>query len=600
MAQTLADRRDMDFVLYEQFQVEDITKNEHFSDFNKKAFDMIISEARKFGLNVLHPVYMEGDKEGAHFENGMVKAPECFREPYKLYVENGWTALTEDPELGGQGLPHSIAIAANEFITGANFPLCGYGDMGHGTGKMIQAIGTEKQKELYLKKLFTAEWGGSMQLTEPEAGSDVGALTSTAVKNSDGTYSITGNKIFITVGEHDLAENIIHPVLARIEGAPEGTKGLTLFIVPKIWVNDDGSLGEFNDVICTGIEEKMGLHGSPTCSMVLGSKGKCRGVLLGTENEGMKAMFHMMNGARLEVGAQGFSHASAAYLYALNYARERLQGKDIGGGPSPAPIIKHPDVRRMLIKMKAYVDGMRSFVYYIANSFDKMHCTDDENEKTKLSNMAELLTPVLKSYNSERGFDICIDAIQVYGGYGYTKEYPVEQLARDCKIASIYEGTNGIQGMDLLGRKLGMDKGKVFKDFINEIMDIVTQAKEVNGLEELAARLENTVNQLGEIAMHIGKTAASADFKVAFANASPFLEVMGDTVMGWMLLWRALISSRKLEAGAKKKDISFYEGQIKAADYFIKSILPITSGKIQAIKDGGKAVVEISEDSFGG
>ncbi len=604
MAQVIADRRDVDFVLYEQLEADEIANHEKYSDFNKKTFDLIISEARNLAIKELLPAYAEGDREGVQLKDGIVKVPECFHRPFKLFVEGEWTAMAENPDLGGQGLPHLITSAALEYMVGANFPLVGYALMGHGTGKMIERYGTEKQKEMFLKNLYTARWTGTMLLTEPEAGSDVGAVTTSAVKNPDATYAITGNKIFITVGDHNLTENIIHPVLARLEGAPKGTKGLSLFIVPKIWVNDDGSLGEPNDVICTGVEEKMGIHGNSTCSLSLGSKGKCRGVLLGKENEGIKVMFNMMNGARLEVGGQGFMHASSAYLYAVNYARERIQGKDLekamdADAPS-VPIIKHPDVRRMLLWMKAHVDGMRSFYYYVANCFDKVECADNEEEKALYDSMIELLTPVLKSYNTDRGFEACIQAIQVYGGYGYTKEYPVEQLARDCKIASIYEGTNGIQAIDLLVRKLGMNKGMVFMGFLQEVQKIIAMAKEAGGIDDLAAKVEEVVNRLGEIAMHIGKTAMSAEFKTAFANASPFLEVMGDTIMAWMLLWRAAIATQKLNNGAKKKDIPFYQGQVKTAEYFINSILPVTLGKMNAIVEGGKAVIEIEEDEFGG
>ena len=600
MAQKISDRQDQDFVLFEQFQVEDLTQHEKYSDFNKKTLGMIISEARKFAIEVLFPSCAEGDKIGAKFENGVVKPPECFREPFNLIRENEWLALTEDPKLGGQGLPHTVAMAVNEFLWGANFSLYGYVGGATGAGKMIEAWGSEKQKELFVKKMFSAQWGGTMLLTEPQAGTDVGALTTTTVKNEDGTYLLTGNKIFITAGEHDLCENIIHPVLARIEGAPEGTKGISLFLVPKIWVNDDGSLGEPNDIICTGIEEKMGLHGNATCSMSIGSKGKCRGLLMGKENEGMKVMFHMMNEARLEVGAQGLFSASAAYLEALNYARERIQGSDVGGGKGAVPIISHPDVRRMLIKMKAYVEGMRSFIYYVANCFDKMSCAGDPAEKERYGKLTELLTPIIKAYCSDRGFEICIDAIQVYGGYGYTREYMVEQYARDCKIASIYEGTNGIQALDLLGRKLGMEKGGVFRDFLKEMMKTVVSAKEIAGLGELAAKMEKAVNELGDLSGHMGKTLMSPDFKVALANAAPFLEVTGDIIMEWMLLWRASIAAQKLKSEIKEGMISFYNGQIKTAEYFTNAILPITLGKMEAIRQGGKAAVEILEGSFGG
>jgi alkylation response protein AidB-like acyl-CoA dehydrogenase len=434
MAQLLSDRKDIDFVLYDQLKIEDILKTEKYNDLNRKMLDMVISEARNLGIKEIYPTYKQGDREGVKFEDGKVIVPQCFHRPYALFVEGEWIAMAEDPEVGGQGFPWIIRQAAFEYIIGANFA-----------------------KELFLKKIYSGEWGGTMLLTEPGAGSDVGALTTTAVKNPDGTYSISGNKIFITCGDHDLTENIIHPVLARIEGAPPGTRGISLFIVPKIWVNDDGSLGELNDIVCSGVEEKMGIHGSPTCSMALGGKGKCRGLLLGEENKGLMVMFHMMNEARLDVGTQGFLHASAAYLYAVNYARERLQGKDIEEGKDPqapqVPIICHPDVRRMLLQMKAYVDGMRSFVYYVAYCFDKESTAKTRDTKERYHDFIELLTPIIKAYCSERGQFVCEQAIQVYGGYGYTKEYPVEQLYRDCKITSIYEGTNGIQAMDLLGNQ---------------------------------------------------------------------------------------------------------------------------------------------------
>ena len=617
MAQLLSDRRDIDFVLYEQLKIEDILKTEKYNDLNRKMFDMVISEARNLGIKEIFPTYKEGDREGVKFENGKVTVPQCFHRPYALFVEGEWIAMAEDPEVGGQGLPAIIRQAAFEYIIGANFAIAGFGNLGHGAAKMIELFGTPKQKKLFLNKVYSGKWGGTMLLTEPGAGSDVAALTTTAVKNPDGTYSISGNKIFITCGDHDLTENIIHPVLACIEGAPRGTKGISLFIVPKIWVNDDGSLGEPNDIVCSGVEEKMGIHGSPTCSMALGGKGKCRGLLLGEENKGMMVMFHMMNEARLDVGTQGFLHASAAYLYAVNYARQRLQGRAIEKGRDPeapqVPIICHPDVRRMLLQMKAYVDGMRSFVYYVAYCFDKKSTAKTKAEQERYSDLIELLTPITKAYCSERGQFVCEQAIQVHGGYGYTKEYPVEQLYRDCKITSLYEGTNGIQAMDLLGRKLGMKKGTVFIDFLNEIKAAIVRAREIPRLEDPAIRVEKTLNRLSEIAMHLRKTAFSKDMKLAFAYAHPFLEVVGDVIMAWMLLWRATVAVPKLEklAGsadesaiqskvAKNKDAAFYDGQLKAAEFFISSMLPAAVGKMNAIALSNPAAIDIHEKSFGG
>jgi len=616
MAQIITDRRDIDFVLYEQFNAEELTQHEKFAEFNKKTFNLIIREARNLAVKEILPTFAEGDREGVRLENGQVKVPACYQRAFKLFREGEWTAMTADPELGGQGLPYCVSQAASEYLVGANYAFTLYGVVGFAAGELIEIYGTPEQKRLFLKKMYTGQWSGTMQLTEPQAGTDVGALTTSAVKNPDGTYSITGSKIFITAGDQDLTENIIHPVLARLEGAPAGTKGISLFLIPKIWVNDDGSLGEPNDIVCTGVEEKMGIHGSSTCSMALGSKGNCRGLLLGEENKGMRAMFHMMNVARLHTGFIGFISGSATYIYALNYARQRRQGKDLDAvmeADAPqVPIIRHPDVRRMLLWMKAHVEGMRSFIYFIGSLIDRQACSQDEQIKAYYQGLIDLLTPVIKSYCSDRGFEICSQAIQVHGGYGYTREYPVEQLLRDCKIASIYEGTNGIQAMDLLGRKLGMQGGGVFLNFMQEIQKITAQAKNIKGLEEIAARVDKAVNRLGEVALHLGKTAMSPDIKVAFAHAKPFLDVMGDVCMAWMLLWRATIAVPKLEklAGslnpqarlskaAKNKEAAYYEGQLQSARYFINSILPITLGRMDAIAAVDPAAIDIPEAAFG-
>ncbi len=603
MAQQIADRRDIDFVLYEQLETEKLAKEKAFGGLDRKAFDMIINEARNFAIKELLPVYVDSDRIGATFKDGKVTVPESFHKPFKLMLENEFTSMCEDPEWGGQGLPHIIDRAAREYLSGACGSLVAYGQMGHGTGKMIELYGTPEQKKLFINKLYDGIWGGTMVLTEPNAGSDVGALTTSAKKNSDGTYAITGNKIFITNGDHDLADNIIHPVLARVEGAPAGTKGISIFIVPKIWVNPDGSLGQPNDVVCTGIEEKCGIHGSVTCSLAFGGKGQCRGFLLGEEGMGMKIMFKMMNEARQDVGFQGLFAASRAYLYALNYARERLQGKELGAGkdsPDQVPIIRHPDVRRMLLWMKSYVEGLRSMIYYVESLFDRAHCSNDPAVKKACNDEAELLTPLIKSLGSDRGFDICVQAIQVYGGYGYIQEYPVEQLMRDTKIASLYEGTNGIQAMDLLGRKLGMNNGAVFMNMLNQMNEIIKRAKETEGLQAMADEFQATVHRLGEVAMIMGKRAMSADFKTAFAHATPFLNAMGDVVMAWMLLWRAQVAATKLAKGAAQKDVAFYKGQIKSADFFIGTVLPVALGSMNAIAKGNKAAIEIDEESFGG
>lgn len=604
MAQVIADRRDVDFVLHEQLDVGSLSEHEKFAEFNKKTIDLIVSEARNLAIKEILPTLKDGDEQGCRFEDGQVFVPESFKRAYELFTEGEWLAMPEDPEYGGQGMPRTVSLAASDYFNGANYAFMMYPGLTHGAALLVEAFGTDRQKKLFLKNMFTGKWTGTMLLTEPEAGSDVGNLTTSAVKNEDGTYSITGAKIFISAGEHDMVENIVHPVLARIEGAPAGTRGISLFLVPKYRVGEDGSLGEFNDVVCTGLEHKMGINGNATCSLTLGGKGNCIGELLGEENKGMRAMFLMMNEARLLVGLQGLACASASFMNALNYARERIQGKNLLQMMNPdapsVPIIQHPDVRRMLISMKAYVEGMRSLLYYAAFLSDRVEVSADEKEKARLQGILDLLIPVCKGYVTDRAFDICSTGVQVYGGYGFTREYPQEQLLRDCRITMIYEGTNGIQAMDLLGRKLGMNKGKPIMDLMGEIQGTIAQAKSFDGLEEFATRLEKALGRLGEVAMHLGATAMSPQVMNAFAFAHPFLEASGDVVLAWMLLWRGVIAAGALEKGAKKKDRAFYEGQLKSVQYFTQAVLPVTMGKMDAIMATSGAAVDISEDSFGG
>ena len=604
MPQQIADRRDLDFVLWEQMNCEDILEHATYREFNKKTCDMILTEARALAVKELLPLMAEGDRQGVRFDSGEVKVPEGFHRVYKLILEGEWNNLSVPQEIGGQGAPAFVGAAAAEYFLGANWPLYCYATMGNGTAHIIDLFGTQEQKDRYLEKLTSAQWGGTMLLTESDAGSDVGALTTTAVRNEDGTYSLSGNKIFITNGEHDLVDNIIHPVLARIEGDPHGTKGISLFIVPKYIVNDDGSLGDRNDIICSGVEEKHGIHASATCSMTLGSKSDCVGYLLGEECKGMRVMFNMINHARMSTGLQGMTYASAAYLLAVNYARERIQGRDLENfadhsAPSVA-IIRHPDVRRNLLWMKSYVDGMRSFFYYMTRCASQALITDSAEEQEKFGDLFSMLTPIVKDYMAVKGHEVCIQAIQVFGGAGYTRDYLVEQYARDCKITSIYEGTSGIQAMDLLARKIGAKKGLVFMNLLGEIQETASRAKGIDELSDLGVRLEKTANRLGEVAMHIGQMAMSENFRVGFAHALPFLYTMGDTIMAWMLLWRAVVASEKIAAKPKKKDVAFYDGQIKTAEFFIQTELPLTSGKMDAIQGGCAAAIEISDEGFGG
>lgn len=618
MAQLIADRRDVDFVLHEQMEVGELAKHEKFADFNKKTVDMVVSEARNLAVKAILPTQKESDELGCHLEkDGTVRVPESFHQVNALYNDGEWLAMIDEPEYGGQGMPKTLALAAEEYFYGANPAFMLYHGLSHGAANLIKTFGTENQKKFFLPKIYSGKWSGTMLLTEAEAGSDVGALQTVATRNDDGTFSISGTKIFISGGEQNMVENIVHPVLARIEGAPAGTQGISLFLVPKYRVNEDGSLGEFNDVLCTGIEEKMGLHGNATCTLALGGKGNCKGTLLGEENKGMRAMFLMMNEARQLVGLQGFAVATASYIYALNYARQRVQGKHLTAGKNvdakSVPIIQHPDVRRQLLTMKAYVEGMRSLIYYGGLTHDLEGLARNEEEKEKYAERTAILTPIIKGYITDRALDVTSHGIQVYGGYGYIQEYPVEQLMRDCRIFQIYEGTNGIQAMDLLGRKLGMKKGQAFMDYLGEMGKTISEARSIDLLGDVTQRVENSVQRLGEVAVSLAKASRSDNILKAYAYAHPFLDVTGDVTFAWMHLWRAVIATRKLEKitggqdmgkimekAAKNKDAAFYLGSLKTAEFFVTNILPSTMGKLEAIASINGSAVEMPEASFGG
>lgn len=613
MVQLISDRRDVDFVLHEQMG---LVEHELYAEFNKKTVDLIVSEARNLSIKEILPTQKPGDEEGCTLENGKVTVPQSFKRAWNLYCEGEWLAMCDDPEVGGQGMPKLVGCAALEYMVGANPSFMLYYGMTHGAAKLVEAFGTKEQKDLYMKKMFAGIWGGTMLLTEAEAGSDVGALTTTATRKEDGTFAIQGTKIFISAGEHDLCDNIIHPVLARIEGAPAGTKGISLFLVPKYHVNKDGSLGAFNHVTCTGIEEKMGIHGNATATLSLGEKGECIGTLLGEENKGMPAMFRMMNEARAFVGMQGFGVATASYMYALEYARNRVQGRHLlAGKQADAPnvtIIQHPDVKRQLLNMKAYVEGMRSLIYYYGKCSDIVTTTDDETLKKNTSELIEVLTPIVKGYITDKALEVCSHGVQIYGGYGYIKEFPVEQLMRDSRIFMIYEGTNGIQAMDLLGRKLSMNSGGAFQYFIDRMKQTVKDASGIEGIESLVAKVSHAISRLEELASVIGSRARSEQALNAYAFAHPFLSVTGDVTFAWMHLWRAAVAAPKLlkktgsmekkviaEKALKNKDVAFYAGQIETARFFIHTLLPAAYGIMDSILEGDSCVEDILEVSFG-
>lgn len=609
--------RDIRFVLYEQLGIERLCEFDKFKDFSKETFDMVLEEAAKLAAEVIAPLNSISDKEGCTFEKGKVKVPAAFHEAFKKYCEGGWIAASVDAEAGGQGLPESVGIAAAEMFVGACCSFTTYPGLTRGAANLIQSFGTPAQKELFLGKMYSGQWTGTMCLTEPQAGSAVGDIKTMAKKDGD-HYLIQGTKIFITAGEHDLAENIIHAVLARTENAPPGVKGLSLFIVPKIRINFDGSLGEPNDVNCGGIEHKMGIKGSATCTLNFGDEGKCHGYLLGQEGQGIQLMFQMMNEARLGVGLQGFALGNLAYLYALKYAKERIQGVEITRMKDPTaprvPIIKHPDVRRMLMTMKAYTEGLRALIYRTAYYADLAKVATDPQEKEFCENMVDLMIPVVKAYSTDIAFRLTEWAIQIHGGYGYCGEYPVEQLCRDVKITSIYEGTNGIQAMDLVGRKLSLKKGALFLGWMKEINGFIEKYKNHAHLGSAVSQLEQAKNTLINVAMQFGKAAAGGDILFPMLYACPFLEMFGEVELAYLLLQQALIAEDKLQAIfakhgastpeaqnkliAEQGEAAFYKGKVFNAEFFVANILPQGQGRAATILSGNRSALSIPEVAF--
>ena len=609
--------RDIRFVLYEQLGIDRLCEFDKFKDFSRETFDMVLEEAAKLATEVIAPLNSISDKEGCTFEKGKVKVPAAFHDAFKKYCEGGWIAASVDAEAGGQGLPESVGIAAAEMFVGACCSFTTYPGLTRGAANLIQSFGTPEQKKLFLENMYSGKWTGTMCLTEPQAGSAVGDIKTMAKKDGD-HYLIQGTKIFITAGEHDLAENIIHAVLARTENAPPGVKGLSLFIVPKIRVNPDGSLGEPNDVNCGGIEHKMGIKGSATCTLNFGDEGKCHGYLLGQEGQGIQLMFQMMNEARLGVGLQGFALGNLAYLYALKYAKERIQGVEITRMKDPTaprvPIIKHPDVRRMLMTMKAYTEGLRALIYRAAYYADLAKVATDPQEKEFCENMVDLMIPVVKAYSTDIAFRLTEWAIQIHGGYGYCGEYPVEQLCRDVKITSIYEGTNGIQAMDLVGRKLSLKKGALFLGWMKEINGFIEKYKNHEHLGSAVSQLEQAKNTLVNVAMQFGKAAAGGDILFPMLHACPFLEIFGEVELAYLLIQQALIAEDKLQAIFDKygaatpeaqnklieelSEAAFYKGKVFNAEFFVANILPHVQARATTILSGNRSALSIPEAAF--
>jgi len=616
MANLLVDERDAKFVLYEQLHIEELCQSEKYSEFSRETFDMVLDAAQKLAENELWPANADGDRTGVKLQDGQVRVPDSFHRLFQYYREGGWMGLSVDPEFDGQGFPVSVCCGATEFFVAANLGFMGYPGLTIGAARVIQKFGTKEQRTTYMEKMYSGEWGGTMCLTEPHAGSDVGALRTRATRNGDGSYSIVGNKIFITCGDHDLTENIVHLVLARVEGAPAGTKGISIFIVPKKRP-ENGVLVD-NDVTTAGVEKKLGLNGSATCALNFGEKDGCIGYLVGTENMGMQVMFQMMNEARLGVGLQGLAQAGAAYMQSLRYAGDRIQGPHFANMKDPeapkVPIIEHPDVRRMLMWMKSVTEGMRALLYFVGHCEDLAAVAADETVAAKYSGLVDLLTPVCKAWSSDVGFRVTEMAVQLHGGYGYCREYPAEQFLRDVKVTSIYEGTNAIQALDLVGRKLPMKQGVLFRSFVQLTGEMSETARYNPRLEKIVDLFDEARSRLMETTMYFVNKAMTGEPTIPVLYATPYLELFGDVTVGYMLLWQAEIADRKLHGIYDKaaadtpekrnellrtvKDAAFYRGKIASAEFFANSVLSLASGKAKAIMSGDCSVVEMPKECF--
>ncbi|TXD33931.1 acyl-CoA dehydrogenase [Lujinxingia vulgaris] len=615
MSEFLFDRRDVEFVLFDQLEVENLVKLPRYQDFSRELFEMVLGEAVKFAAGKLAPTNEQADAEGVRLEDGKVILPESYPPLYKEFCEGGWFAPVHTPDYGGQGLPQSVGMAAIEAFIAAHPSFMFFSGLTVSAGHLIEVHGTDRDVELYLEKMYTGEWGGTMCLTEPQAGSALGDLTTTATPvEGEDFYKIVGNKIFISAGDQNLTENIIHLVLARVPGDPEGSKGISLFIVPRERVNADGSIGESNDVAITGLEEKMGIHASPTCSISFGDNDECRGWLVGERCRGLQYMFQMMNEARLVTGLQGVAIGNSAYQSALAYAKERAQGPkvtDRSESPKSVAIIEHPDVRRNLMTMKAYGEALRAMLINTAFLSDHAMYNEDEAVKTKSQDMLDLLTPICKAFCSDMGFKMTEIAMQVFGGYGYIKEYGVEQKMRDVKIASIYEGTNGIQALDLLGRKMRMKNGGLFLTWLQDTNEFLAELSEDETLGEMAKQVDAAKNALGEAAFGFTATGKK-DPEYPLLHATPYLRMFGLVESARLLLKQASIAQTRLEAIWAEKgvdatddearkalieqndDVRFYENKVKTASFFIYQILPEARAILKSIQSGDRSALDVA------
>ncbi len=569
------DDRDVKFVLKEHIKIHKLLEFPIFSDFQITDFDMALDEAQKIAFNVIAPTFQEADRNGCRFEDGRVYAPVSFKRCWKVFKDGGWFALSQNPDFNGQGLPLVVAEAATEFFMSANFSFACYSGMGAGIGGLIEAFGSQDQRRLFLEKLYSGDWGACMCLTEPDSGSDA-HMVSTRAYPFDNYYKIRGSKIFITSGDHDLAENIIHLVLARIEGAPAGAKGVSLFAVPKIWVNDDGSLGDPNGVICAGIEHKMGLNGSATCVMNYGENRECLGRLVGEQGKGLAYMFQMVNVARLAVGLESVAFGANIYANVLEYAKNRIQGTLFGeSSRDRVPIIQHPDVRRMLMNLKALTEGMRALVYKTYFWEDVSRWSPDASERAVASRRVELFTPIVKAYCSDRIFEMGREGIQIMGGYGYSREYPVEQYTRDCKILSIWDGTNYIQSIDLISRKIPAQKRLAFREWLSEIDEFINQDETSPETYDDLHLLKEAANLVNKMAQDLEKFVFSDDRTLACLLSTRFLDCCAELAISHLFLEQTRIAMEKIRsANSASPYQSFYQGKILTARYYIRNFLP--------------------------
>jgi alkylation response protein AidB-like acyl-CoA dehydrogenase len=582
--------KDMQFLLHDVLKISE-ADIPGYSDLDRSFTEAVFDEAAKVAQDILTPLNAVGDKEGCVLENGVVRTPKGFKEAFDTLREGGWMSLDAAPEYGGQGLPYLMHTAVNETFVSANMAFNMYQGLTHGAYSAILVHGTEEQKAKWLPKMVSCEWTGTMNLTEPHCGTDLGMMRTKAEPQADGSYKITGQKIFISAGDHDMASNIVHLVLAKAPGGGEGTKGISLFIVPKFLVNDDGSLGARNAVSVGKIEEKMGIHGNATCVM---NYDGATGWLLGDLHKGMKAMFTMMNEARLGVALQGYAVAEAAYQNSLAYAKDRLQGRDVTGVKNPNgpadPLIVHPDIRRNLMEQKSFVEGARALTYWGATLIDRAHQGD-----AAADGLVGLLTPVLKGFQTDKGFEMAVQAQQVYGGHGYIEEWGMSQFARDARIAMIYEGANGVQALDLVGRKLATDGGKHVMAFFEMVK---AECKSHDGDERMKGFVEplkaasKALQQAGMFFMQNGMKNPNA----ALAGSYDFMHMMGHVCLGLMWTRMAKAAYEALDAGAQDRD--FFEAKIATGRFYMARQLPACSMHLARIESGAETVMALPAEAF--